>query len=233
MPKKAIVIASGGLDSTVLTYHLKSKGFDVHMISFNYGQKHLKELQYAARTASKLGLRHNIIDLSSLNKLLGHSALTDPFTEVPNGHYAAANMSITIVPNRNMMMLSIATSIAIAEQAQCIAIGVHAGDHFIYPDTRPVFIESFQQTITIANEGFGDLDLYVYAPYLHTVKAGIVAEGEILGVPFEDCWSCYKGGNLHCSKCGTCVERKEAFEIANVKDKIVYENYYNSETLHS
>jgi 7-cyano-7-deazaguanine synthase len=149
--------------------------------------------------------------------------LTDDI-EVPHGHYAAPSMAITIVPNRNAIMLSVAYGAAVADEAEIVAIGVHAGDHFIYPDCRAPFIESYDAMQRLAVEGCGHPDLRLYAPFVEESKADIVRLGAGLGVPFELTWSCYEGGEIHCGQCGTCVERKEAFALANVPDPTEYKN---------
>lgn len=128
----SVAIVSGGLDSTVLTYLMKSLGHDVHMVSFNYGQRHKKELDFAAITATKLNAKHSIISLTDVGLMLKGSALTDDIS-VPEGHYAAENMALTVVPNRNAIMLSIAWGAAVADHARVVATAVHAGDHAVYP----------------------------------------------------------------------------------------------------
>ncbi len=132
-------------------------------------------------------------------------------------------MAITVVPNRNALMLSVAYAVAVAEKAQVVAIGVHAGDHFIYPDCRPEFITSYDTMQRIATEGFGDPHLRLEAPFLHLGKHQIVQLGTTLQVPYADTWSCYKGEERHCGTCGTCFERKEAFEFAGIPDPTEYE----------
>lgn len=218
---KAIAIVSGGLDSVTLAYLLKSMKYDLHLLSFDYGQRHRKELGYAQRCAQSLDAEWDLIDLSSIHKLLSGSALTDDI-QVPEGHYEAANMAITVVPNRNALMLSIAYAAAVSEQADFVAVGVHAGDHTIYPDCRPGFIDAFQEMERQAIQGFGKDDLQLYAPFVNLTKAKIIQWGHALGVDFAQTWSCYKGGDVHCGKCGTCVERREAFKLAGVQDPTQY-----------
>jgi 7-cyano-7-deazaguanine synthase len=220
--KKAVAIVSGGLDSVTLAYLLHNQGFDLHLLSFDYGQKHKKELEFAKLCAQDLGAKHSIVDLTSITKLISNSSLTSEEIEVPHGHYAAPNMALTVVPNRNAIMLTIAFGAAVNEEAQAVAIGVHGGDHFIYPDCRPGFVESFAAMQKHAVEGYGDPNLELLAPFIHIDKTGIVREGARLNVPFEKTWSCYEGTNLHCGKCGTCVERKESFELAGVVDPTEY-----------
>ena len=141
----------------------------------------------------------------------------------PDGHYTDDSMKATVVPNRNAILLSIATGLAVATGADTVATAVHAGDHPIYPDCRPAFITAFEHLAQVANEGFVAEGFKVTAPYLNFSKADIVARGAALGVPFDETWSCYRGGELHCGRCGTCVERIEAFELADVADPTPYE----------
>ena|SRR2546427_4454380 len=220
--RKAVAIVSGGLDSVTLAYLLKIEGYELYLISFDYGQRHNKELEYAKKCASSLHAQHDIIDLSSLRPFLKGSALTD-IIEVPEGHYAAPTMALTVVPNRNAMMLAIAYAIAVAKKAEVVATGVHAGDHYIYPDCRPAFITQFDAMQHIAMEGFGHPELRLYAPFLYFGKDQVVRLGAQLGVPYQYTWSCYKGKEKHCGRCGTCFERIESFELAGVADPTEYE----------
>lgn len=218
---KAVAIVSGGMDSVTLAFLLHSQGYALHLLSFDYGQRHKKELGFARKCADRLGAQHDIVDLSALTKFLSGSALTDDI-EVPEGHYAADNMRLTVVPNRNAIMLSVAYAVAVAEQADLVATGVHAGDHHIYPDCRPEFVRAFDVMQRAAVEGFGAPGLRLYAPFVEMGKHDIVSAGAGLGVPYVDTWSCYKGGAVHCGVCGTCVERREAFALAGVVDPTEY-----------
>lgn len=218
---KSVAIVSGGLDSTVLIYDLLSQSYDLHLISFDYGQKHRIELDFARRTSSKLGLPHTVVDITNLNGLLGKSTLTSNAV-VPDGHYAEENMRLTVVPNRNSIMLNIAAAYAITNNCSSIATAVHSGDHFIYPDCRPAFIDALEFLLTVANDGFLPANFAVLAPYVHISKDRICARGHEVHVPWEDTWSCYKGGDIHCGSCGTCFERREAFELAGVNDPTQY-----------
>ena len=221
--QKAVAIVSGGLDSSVMAYTLKDQGYDLQLLSFNYGQRHYRELDYAVMMASRLGASWSLVDLSSITSLLIGSSQTDTSVEVPHGHYAAENMKTTVVPNRNAMMLSIAYAVAVAQHAGVVAFGAHTGDHAIYPDCRPSFVRSLNQALYIGNEGYADPEVTLLAPFLGLTKDQIVSRGAELNVPFELTWSCYEGNAIHCGKCGTCVERREAFILAGVKDPTVYE----------
>lgn len=220
---KAVAIVSGGLDSVTLAHLLQSQGFDLHLLSFNYGQRHKKELEFAQKCAERLQVEHRIVDLSSVGDLLKGSALTDDL-EVPEGHYADETMRLTVVPNRNAIMLSIAYGWAVSLGADVVGVGVHSGDHAIYPDCRPAFIDAFDMMENLATLGFGSPNLHLEAPFVTMSKEHIVVLGTGLGVPYEETWSCYKGGDLHCGKCGTCYERREAFQLAEVPDPTVYED---------
>lgn len=219
----AVLIVSGGMDSVTLAHKYHDDGFALVLMSFDYGQRHKKELDSARRCAERLGGVHHVVDLSNITKLLPGSSLTDDAVAVPEGHYAAETMKATVVPNRNAIMLSIAWAHAVAIGADVVAFGAHGGDHFIYPDCRPDFFLSLGEAFMQGNEGFGNPRLNLEAPFIQLDKAKIAALGAELGVPYEDAWSCYKGGEVHCGKCGTCVERKEAFELAGVVDPTVYE----------
>ncbi|WFE27684.1 7-cyano-7-deazaguanine synthase QueC [Solwaraspora sp. WMMD791] len=222
-PRKVVLVLSGGLDSTVLAHRLRAEGCDLTMLSFNYGQSHRRELEFAYRTAASLGGAHRIVQLGAIAELLAGSSLTDPAVAMPDGHYSDSSMRATVVSNRNAIMLDVAVAHAVAIGANAVAFGAHAGDHPIYPDCRPSFVAAYEQMVRVANEGFIDSDFVVLAPFINASKSQIVAEGARLGVPFEDTWSCYRGGARHCGRCGTCVERREAFFVANVADPTEYE----------
>lgn len=216
---KTIVICSGGLDSVTLAYKAAKESTLLGLVSFDYGQRHKRELGYAAIAAQALSVPHHILDISNVGKMLSGSALTDD-VDVPDGHYAEENMKVTVVPNRNAIMLAIAYGVASAQGADRVAAAVHGGDHFIYPDCRPGFIRAFETMQNHALEGYSTISLFT--PFLEKTKADIVAEGAKLGVDFAHTWSCYKGGEIHCGRCGTCVERREAFDLASVVDPTVY-----------
>jgi len=218
---KTIVICSGGLDSVSLAHMVASEHQLTRLVSFDYGQRHHKELDFAALCAKRLEVPHDIIDLRAIGAALTGSALTDDI-EVPDGHYAEESMRVTVVPNRNAIMLTVAFGVAAARGDQAVAAAVHGGDHFIYPDCRPAFTEAFEAMQKLALDGYADVSLYT--PFVHQTKADIVTAGTRHNTPFAETWSCYKGGTHHCGRCGTCVERREAFHLAGVTDPTIYED---------
>lgn len=222
--KKAVVVLSGGMDSATTLYQAKADGYDIYAISFDYGQRHVKELNYAKILANEVKVKeHHVVNLTAITQLVDNSSLTNTNIEVPEGHYQEDNMKITVVPNRNMIMYSVAIGYAVNIKAQAIYVGVHSGDHAIYPDCRPEFITQLETLAKIANAGFIDETFTIKAPFVNSSKADIAKKGHELGVNYQFTWSCYKGAELHCGKCGTCVERKEAFAIAQVADETIYE----------
>ncbi|GAA6160386.1 7-cyano-7-deazaguanine synthase QueC [Ruegeria sp. HU-ET01832] len=218
---KTIVICSGGLDSVSLAHMVAQDHELAGLISFDYGQRHRKELDYAALCALRLGVPHDIIDLRPVGAVLTGSALTDDL-DVPDGHYAEDSMKVTVVPNRNAIMLTVAFGAAAARGADAVATAVHGGDHFIYPDCRPAFTEAFEAMQKLALDGCADVSLFT--PFVHRSKANIVTEGARVNTPFAQTWSCYKGGDNHCGRCGTCVERREAFHLAGITDPTTYDD---------
>lgn len=222
VPAHAVVIISGGMDSTVLAYALHRAGARLTLLSCDYGQRHRRELDFAARTADALQVPHVVVDLTGLTGVLTGSALTDARVDVPDGHYTDASMRATVVPNRNAIMLDVAVARAVSVGADAVAFGAHAGDHPIYPDCRPAFLTAYEQTVRLGNEGFIDPGFRVLAPFIDLTKADIAQLGDLAAVPFTDTWSCYKGGEVHCGTCGTCVERREAFTLAGLTDPTEY-----------
>lgn len=218
---KTLIIFSGGLDSATLAYKIANEQELSLLVSFDYGQRHKKELDFAAAFAKEMGVEHQIVDISAAGALLSGSALTDNI-DVPEGHYAEETMKATVVPNRNAIMLAFAYGIASARNLDAVATAVHGGDHFIYPDCRPGFIQAFETMQNHALEGMNEITLIT--PFLNKDKTFIAAEAGRLGLPIEKTWSCYKGEDIHCGKCGTCVERREALELAGVEDPTPYED---------
>ncbi|NQV99558.1 MAG: 7-cyano-7-deazaguanine synthase QueC [Rhodospirillales bacterium] len=216
---KTIVVCSGGLDSVTLAHKIANEAELLRLVTFDYGQRHKKEIDFARACAERLAVPCDVVDIGAIGKLLSGSALTDD-VDVPDGHYAEDSMKLTIVPNRNAIMLTIAFGIAAAQKADAVATAVHGGDHFIYPDCRPAFIDAFQAMQSQALDGFADIRLYT--PFVSISKSAIVSDGMRYQTPFEATWSCYKGGDIHCGRCGTCVERREAFHLAGVNDPTSY-----------
>lgn len=215
---KTVIVLSGGLDSTTLLYKLIEEGKEVKAISFNYGQKHAIELEKASETCKKLKIEHKIVDLSNLTEFISNSALTSNM-KVPEGHYAEESMKSTVVPNRNMIMASIAIGWAVNLDYDEVALGVHAGDHAIYPDCRPEFIYVLSLMAKIAN--FKSIN--IYTPFLNLSKGDIVKIGTKLNVDYSLTRTCYQKSEEPCGKCGSDIERLEAFEINNLVDPLIYE----------
>lgn len=219
-----IAVVSGGLDSVTMAYQLaRQQREEIHIVAFNYGQRHQCELDYARQCATDLNAPYDEIDLRNVGKLLSGSALTDDI-EVPHGNYDSENMAVTVVPNRNAIFLTVAFGVAVARNATAVAAAVHGGDHFIYPDCRPDFVRAFDAMQRLACEGTGNPQLHLETPFLDCDKSEIVRIGTQVGVPFEKTWSCYEGGAQHCGKCGTCTERREAFAKAGVADPTQYQD---------
>lgn len=210
-----VMLFSGGLDSATLLWELKP---DVKCLLVDYGQRHRVELEHAGDLCVDAGVGFDIVDLANINGLIacGSQAGREP---VPEGHYAEDSMKATVVPNRNMIMLAIAIGHAVKLGARNVQFAVHAGDHAIYPDCRPAFVDALNEASILGNAW---TPVRVIAPYSGWTKAQIVRHGYHLGVPFEKTWSCYKGLEYHCGKCGTCVERREAFELSNTPDPTTY-----------
>lgn len=217
----AVVSLSGGLDSSTLLAHMHQT-YDVLALSFNYGQRHNRELTAAAEIADHYQAEWHEIDLRSVGAQLTGSALTDPDVDVPEGHYAEDSMRATVVPNRNAIMANIAIGIASARGAKLVALGIHAGDHAVYPDCRPQWVGALRDLAAKGLEGFPTPQ--IVTPFVTWSKTDIAREANRLGVPVELTWSCYKGGTKHCGRCGTCVERIEAFRDAGHGDPTEYED---------
>lgn len=208
--EKGVLVYSGGMDSTVLLYLLHRKRNVDACISFNYGSKHNeREISFARKNAEELGIEHHIIDMRFLDDVL-ESDLLSSGGEVPEGHYEAENMKSTVVPFRNGIMLSVAVGIAESRGLNQVFYAAHLGDHAIYPDCRPAFQEAMDWAAT---EGTYN-SVNINAPFLALDydKRDIGVLGYQMNLDYNKTWSCYKGKEIHCGKCGTCVERKEALE---------------------
>lgn len=205
MSKTKLIIFSGGMDSATLLFSEKES---IKMaLGFDYGQKHKKELQYAKSLCQELSIPYHIIDLSSITPFM-KSNLLQTGGEIPEGHYEDLSMKQTVVPFRNGIMLAVAAGIAESNGCEEILIANHAGDHAIYPDCRFPFIDGMKDTILKGTY----VQVLLRAPFTFKSKRDIALLGQSLGLDFSKTWSCYKGGEIHCGKCGTCVERKEALQ---------------------
>lgn len=222
---KVLLILSGGMDSaTLLAWHL-ARGDEVHALSFDYGQRHFRELDAAQDLSEWYGVPWTRIDLFGFADKVPGSSLTDHSMETPVGHYAADNMKGTVVPSRNAIMLSVAFGIAAAQGMDAVSFGAHSGDHTIYPDCRRPFIEALETALNLGV--WVDKRIEILAPFLTLSKIDIVRLGDNLGVPYNLTWTCYEGGEKHCGLCGACQERKEAFAEAAVEDPTIYAGVTN------
>lgn len=216
--KDSVIIVSGGMDSITLLYDMQDR--IALGISFDYGSNHnAREIPFAELHCKRLGIKHITINLDFMHQYF-KSSLLDGADAIPEGHYAADNMKSTVVPFRNGIMLSIAAGIAESNGLKNVLIANHGGDHTIYPDCRPEFIDAMNQ----ATKAGTYVDVNVLAPYTNITKSDIARRGKELGIDYSETWSCYKGGERHCGKCGTCVERKEALADAGIADTTEYES---------
>lgn len=216
---KVIVLCSGGMDSVTALHWAIREHTVVAALSFDYGAKHnARELPYAAEQARLLGVRHEVAALDFLPRLFT-SALLRGGAEIPEGHYADATMRQTVVPFRNAILLSIACGFAESAGAGGLVIAAHGGDHAIYPDCREEFMRAMGETMRLGTYA----GIALLRPFIALDKGGIAALGGRLGVDFGRTWSCYQGRAIHCGRCGTCVERREAFAQAGMKDPTRYE----------
>jgi 7-cyano-7-deazaguanine synthase len=206
------------MDSFTVLHKALKDGCTVFAVSFNYGQRHNKELHAASQICAQLDINHKVVDISAINQLISGSALTSDI-DVPEGHYEQPSMQQTVVPNRNMILLSLAVGYAVSINAKKVYYGAHSGDHAIYPDCRPVFVEKMNAVCAIANYQAVE----IVTPYLHNSKIDILADGLAMGLSYENTWTCYNGRKLACGKCGACQERLEAFAENGVTDPLTYE----------
>jgi 7-cyano-7-deazaguanine synthase len=215
---KVVLVYSGGLDSTVLLYHLLDADHEVKALSVHYGQRHARELAAAAELAAGRGVEHKVLDLSGLAALFPGKALTTADVEVPQQEYSPETLAITTVPNRNMLLLAAALSWAGHLGYDAAAYAAHAGSTTTYPDCRPEFAAAMSAAARCCDWR----PVEVLAPFVRWTKAEIVARGAALCVPFGRTWSCYVGGAKHCGRCGTCRDRRAAFTRAGVADPTEY-----------
>lgn len=215
--KDSIIIVSGGMDSVTLLYDFKDR--IALGISFDYGSNHnAKEIPFAKLHCERLGIKHITIPLDFMHQYF-KSSLLEGADAIPEGHYQDENMKSTVVPFRNGIMLAIAAGMAESYGLSHVMIANHGGDHAIYPDCRPEFISAMSN----ATEAGSYNGVTVLAPYTNITKGDIARRGKELGIDYNETWSCYKGGEKHCGKCGTCVERKEALHYAGIEDTTEYE----------
>lgn len=213
-----VVIYSGGMDSFTVLHRALREGLHVHALSFDYGQRHARELDTARQVCASLGLPHQVVDIRAIHGLIDNSALTNPAQAMPQGDYDADNLRATVVPNRNMILLSLAIAKAVNIGAERVDYGAHGGDHVLYPDCRPEFVEAMNHVAGIAN--FEPVKLH--APYLKVSKADILRDGLAMGLDYRHTWTCYEGRELACGVCGSCRERLEAFAANGVTDPLAY-----------
>ncbi len=215
--KDSVIIVSGGMDSITLLHDYKDR--IALGISFDYGSNHnAKEIPFAELHCKRLGIKHITIPLEFMHKYF-KSSLLEGADAIPEGHYEDENMKSTVVPFRNGIMLAIAAGIAESNGLDHVMIANHGGDHAIYPDCRPEFISAMSSATSTGSYN----GVTVIAPYTSITKGDIARRGKELGIDYTETWSCYKGGDKHCGKCGTCVERKEALRDAGIEDFTEYE----------
>ena len=215
--KDAAIIVSGGMDSVTLLYEMRNRiGL---AISFDYGSNHNhREIPFAKEHCEKLGITHIVIDMRFLGKYL-KSALLEGDDAIPEGDYDRDNMSATVVPFRNGIMLAVAAGIAESRGLKVIMMANHGGDHNIYADCRPEFVSAFDKAVSTGT----DSGMRLIAPYTDINKADIAARGKAMGIDYSRTWSCYRGGEHQCGRCATCLERKEALRLAGIEDNTVYD----------
>ena len=216
--KDSVIIVSGGMDSITMLYEFKDQ--IALGVSFNYGSNHNnREIPFAEMHCKRLGIPHITIDLGFMPQYF-KSSLLEGADAIPEGNYDEENMKSTVVPFRNGIMLSIAIGIAESNHLNHVLRANHGGDHTIYPDCRPAFVDAMSAA---AQAGTFE-DVTIEAPYTNITKADIARHGKQLGIDYSETWSCYKGGEVHCGQCGTCRERQEALREAGIADTTEYEN---------
>ena len=220
MATRTVVIFSGGLDSTTLLYDLRNAGHELAALAVDYGQRHRRELLCAQAICRDINVELKTLDLTALGSVFGRNSLSASASEVPEGHYESDSMQQTTVPNRNMILLSIAAGWAISNNYQAVAFGAHSGEYTPYPDCRPEFAAAMDHAAQLCDWK----PLRILAPFVDWTKSDIVRRGVELKVPFHLTWSCYVGGDRHCGRCGTCLDRQHAFRISGVDDPTSYES---------
>jgi 7-cyano-7-deazaguanine synthase len=216
--KRAVVLLSGGMDSVAALYEAHRQHVIVACLSFDYGSKHNgREIPFARLHSERLGIAHHVIPLDFVGRHFA-SDLLKSGGAIPKGHYEEDSMKKTVVPFRNGIMLAIAAGFAESCEAQGLVIAAHSGDHAIYPDCREDFMRAMGDAVRLGTYA----GLEILRPFIAMTKAGIARRGAELGINFAETWSCYEGGELHCGECGTCVERREAFQLAGLPDPTAY-----------
>ncbi|RJG48665.1 7-cyano-7-deazaguanine synthase QueC [Motilimonas pumila] len=218
MNKKVVVIYSGGMDSFTVLNQAIQQGYQVFALTFNYGQRHVKEVEVAKAFCQRQNINHKVIDISAINEIIAGSSLTSDI-DVPTGDYDNDNMASTVVPNRNMILLSLAIGYAVSIKAEKVFYGAHSGDHLIYPDCRPEFVEQMNQVAAIANFE----KVTIETPFLHSSKIEILQAGIEMKLNYGDTWTCYNGREQACGQCGSCIERLAAFAHFGETDPLSYE----------
>lgn len=215
---KVVVLVSGGMDSVTALYDAAETDVVVAGLSFDYGSKHNHmEIPFAKWHCQNLGVRHEVVSLGFIDALFSSDLLRSG-GDIPEGHYEEETMKQTVVPFRNGIMLAVAAGFAESVDADGLVIAAHAGDHAIYPDCRADFLDAMGEAISSGTYA----GISIRRPFVGLRKEDISARGHELGVDFSRTWSCYKGGDVQCGRCGTCVERREAFLIAGVPDPTEY-----------
>lgn len=217
MDKDSVLIVSGGMDSITMLYEYKERiALD---ISFDYGSNHnAREIPFAAMHCQRLGIKHIVINLGFMHQYF-KSSLLEGAEAIPEGNYDEENMKSTVVPFRNGIMLSIAAGVAESNGLKYVMMANHGGDHTIYPDCRPEFVSAMSEATRLGTYP----GIQVLAPYTGITKSDIARHGKALGIDYAETWSCYKGGEHHCGKCGTCRERIEALADAGIEDHTLYD----------
>lgn len=216
MSKDCVIVLSGGLDSVTLLHEYKER--IALAVTFDYGSNHnAREIDCARYQCGLLGIEHLVIPLGFMGDYF-ESSLLSGADDIPEGHYEDSNMKSTVVPFRNGIMLAVACGLAESRGLKGVLIANHGGDHAIYPDCRAGFVKAMGRAM---EEGTYD-HVELIAPYTEITKSDIARRGAGLGVDYSHTYSCYKGGALHCGVCGTCVERKEAFQLAGIPDPTPY-----------
>lgn len=216
--KDSLIILSGGMDSVTMLHEFREQ--IALAVTFDYGSNHAKkEIECARWQCQQLGVEQIVIPLHFIKDYF-KSSLLQGADAIPEGHYADENMKSTVVPFRNGIMLAVACGLAESRGLQKVMIANHSGDHAIYPDCREKFIASMSEAMR--NGTYNGIE--IFAPYTNISKTDIARHGKQMGLDYSKTWSCYKGGDKHCGKCGTCVERKEALRDAGIKDTTEYDN---------